>query len=136
MKTDAMVLLLNVSPGRLEQSRYSRRLFVKPSWCMNYYLRYSSSSYSSPDYAEAGPPYSHLFPSLNVIHVCYCLEYKFSVSFCAWKVTIEKRLEASGSLEVWLGGWWEHPHGNRRWGGGMGSGTVRGWTRMRIKSGL
>jgi hypothetical protein len=43
-----------------------------------------------------------------------------------------KRLEAPGSLEVRWGGvwglWGGNPHGYRGWGGGMGCGTVRGWT--------
>jgi hypothetical protein len=50
-----------------------------------------------------------------------------------------KRLEAPGSGEVWWDEGWEwrrgHPHGD--WGReDMGCGTVRGWTRKGIKSGL
>jgi len=46
-----------------------------------------------------------------------------------------KRLEAPGSLEVWWGGWGgdiivESGDGA---GGGMGCGTVGGWTRRGIK---
>jgi hypothetical protein len=41
-----------------------------------------------------------------------------------------KRLKAPGSLEVRWGGWWEwaYPYGDREYGGGMGCGTVGGWT--------
>jgi len=50
-----------------------------------------------------------------------------------------KRLEAPGSLEVWWGGWDGDILVEMRvggWGGGMGYGTVRGWTRRGIKSGV
>jgi hypothetical protein len=52
-----------------------------------------------------------------------------------------KRLEAPGSLGVWLGGggsgrWWGHAHGDRAQGRGMGSGTVRGCTARGIQSGV
>jgi hypothetical protein len=39
-----------------------------------------------------------------------------------------KRLEAPGSLKGRWGGRWGHPRGDRVWAGGMGYGTVRGWT--------
>jgi hypothetical protein len=38
-----------------------------------------------------------------------------------------KRLEAPRNLEVKWGEEWEHPCGDREWGGGMGCGTVGGW---------
>jgi hypothetical protein len=49
-----------------------------------------------------------------------------------------KRLEAPGSLEVW----WVGVGGRdilvvtEVWGGGMGCGTVRGWTGKGIKPGV
>jgi hypothetical protein len=49
-----------------------------------------------------------------------------------------KRLEATGSREVWWSGvgWWGYPLGDGCVRGGMGCGTVRGWNRRGIKSGL
>jgi hypothetical protein len=55
-----------------------------------------------------------------------------------------KRLEDSGSLEVWWGGGggrgrgggWGHPRGDSGSGGSMGYGPVRGWTQRGIKSGV
>jgi hypothetical protein len=41
-----------------------------------------------------------------------------------------KRLEAPESLEVWFGGWWEHPHGDR----GMGR-RYRIWNSWRVDLG-
>jgi len=46
-----------------------------------------------------------------------------------------KRLEAPGSLEVWWGGDLLLETGSGQ-GGGMGCGTVRGWTGSGIKSGV
>jgi hypothetical protein len=39
-----------------------------------------------------------------------------------------KRLEVPGSLEVRWGWGWGHPQGDRMCRGGMGYGTVGGWT--------
>jgi hypothetical protein len=39
-----------------------------------------------------------------------------------------KRLEASGNLEVWWGGWWGYLHGDRRAGRRYGM-----WNRQRMK---
>jgi len=50
-----------------------------------------------------------------------------------------KRLEARVSREVWWGGGLGEMgtfSRRQRWGRGMGSRTVRGWTRMEIKSGM
>ena len=50
-----------------------------------------------------------------------------------------ERLEVPWSRKVaWGEGWgrWGHPHGDGVGGGGMGCGTVRGWTRRGIKPGL
>jgi hypothetical protein len=47
-----------------------------------------------------------------------------------------KSLKAPGSGEVWWDGEWGHPSRDRGGGGGIGYGTVRGWTERRIKSGV
>ena len=50
-----------------------------------------------------------------------------------------KRLKSTGRRDVWWSGvgWWGHPLGDGCvGGGGMGCGTVRGWTREGIKSEL
>ena len=40
-------------------------------------------------------------------------------------------------LRGWgVGRGWRHPPGDRGRGGGIGSGTVRGWTKRVIKSGV
>jgi len=47
----------------------------------------------------------------------------------------QKRLEAPGNGENWLGGGggWGHPCGDRVWGGGMECGAIKGWTGRGIK---